>query len=60
MAKKFVAANGLSSCQEEEVVIDIRPDGKVSCAWLTLEAKEILDSLGKEPERFKEISNYCG
>ena len=61
MAKKSETVNGgLSSIGDEELVIDIRPDGIVSTHWLTSESDEILKSVGKTPERFERISDYCG
>jgi len=61
MAKKSEAGNqGLSSIGNEEMVIDIRPDGIVSTHWLTTESNKILKSVGREPERFARISNFCG
>lgn len=55
-----VVDGGLRSTLDEEIVIDIRPNGIVSCPWLTLESDKILSSIGKVPERFKGIGNYCG
>ena len=60
MAKKYVEDNGIRSALDEEIIIDIRPDAVVSTPWLTTEGDEILKSVGREPERFKRISNYCG
>ena len=61
MARKSEIVNGgLSSIGDEEMVIDIRPDGIVSTSWLTLEGDEILKSVGREPKEFERISNYCG
>jgi hypothetical protein len=61
MAKKSEIVNrGLSSINDEELIIDIRTDGIVSTPWLTCEGNEILKSVGKTPERFERISNYCG
>ena len=60
MANELATGNGLSSIGDEELIIDIRPDGIVSSPWLHREGDEILASIGNQPERFKGISNYCG
>ena len=61
MAKKSEGVNlGLSSVGDEELVIDIHPNGIVSTSWLTLEGDEILKSVGREPKEFERISNFCG
>ena len=60
MARKSEIVNGIRSALDEEIIIDIHPDAIVSTPWLTTEGKEILSSVGKEPERFARISDYCG
>lgn len=62
MAKKLEAVElgGLRSMMDEEIIIDIHPDGRVSTPWLTTEGDEILKSVGSEPESFKGIANFCG
>ena len=60
MAKLSKADNGVRSALDEEIVIEIHPNAIVSTPWLTCEADEILKSVGREPERFKSISNFCG
>ena len=60
MANELATGNGLSSIGDEELIIDIRPDGIVSSPWLHREGDEILKSIGKEPKEFERISNYCG
>jgi hypothetical protein len=58
MAKKS-ELSGIHPC-EDEIVIDVRPDGKVSTPWLTQEGQEILSEIGKEPREFERISSFCG
>ena len=54
MAKKSEGVNlGLSSVGDEELVIDIHPNGIVSTPWLTCEGDEILKSVGREPKEFE-------
>ena len=46
--------------KDDEMIIDIRPDGIVSTPWLNCEGNAILNSIGRVPKEFERISNYCG
>ena len=51
---------GIHAVGDEEMFLEIRPNGTVFTPWLFTETQEIMREIGPEVQELKGVADFCG